>query len=121
MNRVISIVRLLSPAPGRAEFALRLALVCALATAVTALYQTPSPALTAYVAFFLNRPDRAASIVTAIVMTIVITVVLGLLVLVADAVADVSAWRVGSMAALSLGLLFLASASKLRPIGARSR
>ena len=117
MNRVISIVRLLSPAPGRAEFALRLALVCALTTAVTAMYQTPSPALTAYVAFFLNRPDRAGSIVTAIAMTIVITVVLGLLVLVADAVADVSAWRVGSMAALSLGLLFLASASKLRPIG----
>jgi len=117
MNRIIEVVRLLSPAPGRVEFALRLALVCTLTTAVTALYQTPSPALTAYVAFFLNRPDRAGSIATTIAMTIVISVVLGLLVLVADAVVDVSAWRVASMAALSLGLLFLASASKLRPIG----
>jgi multidrug resistance protein MdtO len=117
MNRVIGIVRLLSPAPGRAEFALRLALLCALTAAVTALYQTPAPALTAYVAFFLHRADRAGSIVTTIAMTILITLVLGLLVLVADAVVDVSAWRVASMAALSLGLLFLASASKLRPIG----
>jgi multidrug resistance protein MdtO len=117
MTRLLAIVRLLSPAPGRAEFAVRLSLVCALCTAVTALYQTPSPALTAYCAFFLHKPDRAGSILTAIVMTIVITLVLGPLVLVADAVADVSAWRVASMAALSLGLLFLASASRLRPIG----
>ena len=97
MNRIIEVVRLLSPAPGRVEFALRLALVCTLTTAVTALYQTPSPALTAYVAFFLNRPDRAGSIATTIAMTILISVVLGLLVLVADAVVDVSAWRVASM------------------------
>jgi multidrug resistance protein MdtO len=94
------------------------AVVCALTAAITALYQTPSPALTAYVAFFLNRPDRAGSIVTAIALTIVVTVLLGVLVLVADAVVDAPAWRVGALAAFSFALLFLASASKLQPIAA---
>ena len=47
----------LAPFPGRLEFAARLALICALATLVAEIYQTPDPALTAYVAFFVMKPE----------------------------------------------------------------
>jgi hypothetical protein len=109
--------RIVEPARGRFAFAARLALACAITAVLTALYQTPSPALTAYVAFFVNKPDRMETVVLCIVMTLLITVILGFTTLVADLVLDSSGWRVAAMTTISFGLLFLVSASKLRPIG----
>src|SRR6266850_2507012 len=54
---------LLRPFPGRLEFAARLALICALTTLVVEIYQTPDPALTAYVAFFVTIPASMSVIV----------------------------------------------------------
>jgi multidrug resistance protein MdtO len=59
-SRLAGIGALLAPFPGRLEFAARLALICALTTLVAEFYQTPEPALTAYVAFFVMKPDRAS-------------------------------------------------------------
>ncbi len=108
---------LFEPAPGRFEFAVRLGLTCTAAAFVTQYYGTPAPALTAYLAFFLVRPDRTTSVLLTVVMTLIVTVVLGLTIVVAQAVVDIAPLRVASMAAISLGLLFLVSASKLRPVG----
>ena len=55
---IADFVRLLEPQPGRLEFAVRLALICALTVLVTEIYQTPEPALAAYIVFFLNRDSR---------------------------------------------------------------
>jgi multidrug resistance protein MdtO len=109
--------QLVEAAPGRFAFAARLALACAITAVVTAFYQTPSPALTAYVAFFVNKPDRTETVVLCVAMTLLITVILGFTTLVADLVLDWSGWRLAAMTAISLGLLFLVSASKLRPLG----
>src|SRR5258705_9942167 len=108
---------LLRPFPGRLEFAARLALICALTTLVAEIYQTPDPALTVYLAFFVMKPDRMTSLVISIVMLLLITVVIGLVILISMAVIDQPAWRVASMALISFALLFLASASKLKPVG----
>ena len=104
------------PAPGRLGLAARLALICTLTTLVAQYYETPEPALTAYLAFFLNRPDRATSVLLSVAMTVIVTIVLGLTVLVAQAVVNDPPSRVASMAAISFVLLFLVSASKLRPV-----
>src|SRR4051812_12867974 len=109
--------RIVEAVPGRFAYAARLALACAITAVLTAGYQTPSPALTVYVAFFVNKPDRMETIVLCLAMTILITAILGFTTLVADLVLDSSAWRVAAMTAISFGLLFLVSASKLRPIG----
>ena len=108
---------LLRPFPGRLEFAARLALICALTTLVVEIYQTPDPALTAYVAFFVMKPDRTTSVILSVVMVLLISIIIGLVILVSMAVIDQPAWRVASMAMISFGLLFLASASKLKPVG----
>jgi multidrug resistance protein MdtO len=109
---------LLRPFPGRLEFSSRLALACALITLVTEIYQTPDPALTAYVAFFVMKPDRMESVILSIVLTILISLLVGMLVLVAMAVIDQPLWRAISITVISFGLLFLASASKLKPLAA---
>jgi multidrug resistance protein MdtO len=112
------LVRLLQPSPGRVEFAARLALICALTVCVAEVYQTPEPALTAYVAFFLNRADRTLSLIMSLALVLVFTFVLGLIFLAAMVVLDDPMYRVIAIAVLSFCFLFLASASKLRPIGA---
>jgi multidrug resistance protein MdtO len=109
-------LRLLAPDPERLGFATRLALTCTLTTLVTELYQTPEPALTAYFPFFFNRPERTVSLILSVAFTLVITLVIALIFLVASLVVDDPMWRVISIAVISFGLLFLGSASKLRPI-----
>src|SRR6266566_6334301 len=113
---VRDLARLLAPLPGRFEVATRLALICALTVLVAEIYQTPDPALTVYIVFFLNREDRAMSLILNVVLLLLITLIIGFIILVAMAVADDPMWRVISMAAISFCFLFLASASRLRPI-----
>ena len=79
---------LLRPFPGRLEFSSRLALACALTTLVVEIYQTPDPALTAYVAFFVMKRDRMESVIISIVLAILISLLVGTLILVAMAVID---------------------------------
>ncbi|MBN3790219.1 FUSC family protein, partial [Burkholderia sp. Ac-20353] len=112
------ILRLLAPFPGRAAIATRVALICALTALVTSAYGTPEAALSAYVVFFLIRPDRVTSVVLATALLLVITIVIGLVLGVALFSIDYPVLRVACMAVLSVGLLYLTSASKLRPIGA---
>src|ERR1700722_10685747 len=109
---------LLRPFPGRLEFSVRLALACALTTLVVEIYQTPDPALTAYVAFFVMKRDRMESVILSIVLSILISVLVGILILLAMVVLDQQLWRVVSITVTSFGLLFLTSASKLKPLGA---
>lgn len=116
-GRLAEVLRLLVPFPGRLEFAARLALICALTTLVVEIYQTPDPALTVYLAFFLNKPDRGTSLILSLAMLVVFSLVIASVILLAMFVIDRPVWRVASMAATSFGLVFLASSSKLRPIG----
>jgi len=116
--RAADLLRLLAPSPGRWELALRQALICALTALVVELYQTPDPALTAYVVFFLNKPDRATSVLINVVFLGLISFIIGLTIFVTMFVVDNPVWRVASIATISFAFLFLASASKLRPVGA---
>ena len=108
----------LRPAPGRAVFTARIALICALTAGAAATFGTPDPALTIYVVFFLNRADRAASVATAIAMLLLITFILAFSMIAAMLVVNNPLMRVAAIGLISFGLLFLTSASKLKPVGA---
>jgi multidrug resistance protein MdtO len=101
----------------RGGFALRLALICALTAALALHFQAPEAALSVYVVLFMNKPDRASSLLGSVALVGVITLVVGLMVLICGLVLDHPAWRVATMAGISLLLLWLVSASKLRPVG----
>jgi multidrug resistance protein MdtO len=113
----LDIAHLMAPRPGRFELATRLAVICALTVLVVEIYQTPDPALTVYIVFFLNRDNRAVSLILNLVLVLLITVLIGFVLLVAMLVINDSMWRVISMTAISIAILFVASASKLRPLG----
>lgn len=112
-NRLLGFLR---ADPERLEFTTRLALVCALTTLVDEIYQNPDIALTVYIAFFLNRRERTLSLILSIAFTIVVSVVIALTFGIAREVVDDPMWRVASIALVSFVLLFLGSASRLRPI-----
>ena len=116
-DRLFDVIRLLAPQPGRLELATRLAVICALTVLVVEIYQTPDQALSVYLVFFLNHEDRAVSLILNFVLVALITVIIGVVLVVAMAVINDPMWRVISMTAISIGILFVASASKLRPIG----
>ena len=112
------VLRLLAPFPGRTAMAVRVALICALTALVTAAYGTPEAALSAYVVFFMIRADRVTSVVLAAALLLIVTIVIGLVLGIAIFSIDYSILRVACMAVLSVVLLYLTSASKLRPVGA---
>ncbi|MBM2767643.1 FUSC family protein [Burkholderia anthina] len=112
------VLRLLAPFPGRTSIAVRVALICALTVLVTSAYGTPEAALSAYVVFFMIRADRVTSVVLAAALLLIVTIVIGLVLGIAIFSIDYSILRVACMAVLSVGLLYLTSASKLRPVGA---
>jgi multidrug resistance protein MdtO len=107
----------MAPQPGRFELAIRLAVICALTVLVVEIYQTPDAALTVYVVFFLNKGNRTTSLILNVVLLALITVIIGYVLLVAMVVINDPMWRVVSMAAISVAILFVASSSKLRPLG----
>ncbi|WP_109125034.1 FUSC family protein [Dyella sp. C11] len=107
---------LLERTPGRAEFALRLAIICALTAWIGLSYRTLDVALSTYVVFFMNKPDRTSSMLTSVAFTILVGILIGLLILIAGVAVDIPPLRVAIMAAISMALLFLASASKLKPL-----
>ncbi|HBO79519.1 MAG TPA: fusaric acid resistance protein, partial [Cupriavidus sp.] len=85
---------------------------------VTAIYGTPEAAISAYVIFFINREDRTVSIVMSVAALVLVSLIIGLVIVLANFSVDDSLRRLAFMAVLSAALLFLTSASKLRPIGA---
>src|SRR5215471_14995399 len=104
------------PSPGRLAFAARLALICTLVAVSAEVYKTPEIALTVYVVFFLNKPDRTSSMLLTVAIVIVITIVVGILLSIAPPLLANPALRVLTMALISFLMMFLASASKLKPI-----
>lgn len=112
------IMKLLAPFPGRASIVTRIALICALTVLVASAYGTPEAATSAYIVFFLNRPDRVTSVLMSCALLLLVTAIIGTVMVFAIFSIDVPALRVGCMALLSFGLLFVTSASKLRPVGA---
>jgi multidrug resistance protein MdtO len=116
-ERLFDIVRLLAPQPGRLEMATRLAVICAFTVLVVEIYQTPDQALSVYLVFFLNRNNRTVSLVINVLLVALVTVIVGFVLLVAMIVINDPMWRVVSMTAISITILFVAMGSKLRPLG----
>lgn len=101
--------------PGRLAYALRLTLVCCGSGLIALWFEIPDPALIVYLGLFLNRPDRTSGLMLAVVMQLFVTVLIALLVPVTALLIDTPFWRTMAMGGLSFGLMFLGSASKLRP------
>lgn len=108
---------LLAPFPGRVAMAWRIALVCALTAMVAMVYGIPESAISCYLVFFVMKPDAAESSVLAVALTVLVAIVVVVLFLLTNLTLTQPAMRIVMLALSSLLLLFLASASKLGPLG----
>jgi multidrug resistance protein MdtO len=104
------------PSPGRLAFSARLALICTLVAVFAEVYKTPEIALTVYLVFFLNKPDRTSSMLLTVAIVVIVTAIVGILLLIATPLLANSGLRVLTMAVISFVMMFLGSASKLKPI-----
>ena len=107
---------IVAPQPGRTAFAVRIALICTLTVLVGEINGIPEIALAAYVVFFMNNADRTRSVLAATLFLLLTNVLIGTLILVAGQVLDWPALRLLAMVGFSVVLLFLASASRLKPL-----
>jgi multidrug resistance protein MdtO len=108
---------LLAPFPGRAAMAWRIALVCALTAMVAMVYGIPEAAISCYLVFFVMKPDAAESSLLAVALSILVVMVVVVLFLLTNLTLALPPLRIATLALSSLCLLFLASASKLGPLG----
>jgi multidrug resistance protein MdtO len=90
---LLEVAHQLAPQPGRLELATRLALICAITVLVVEIYQTPDPALTVYIVFFLNRSDRTMSLILNFALLALITLIIEFILLVAMIVINDPMWR----------------------------
>jgi multidrug resistance protein MdtO len=104
------------PSPSRLAFAVRLSLICTFVAIFAEVYKTPEIALTVYVVFFLNKPDRTSSMLLTVAIVVIITTVVGIILLIATPLLANSGLRVLTMALISFVMMFLGSASKLKPV-----
>ncbi|CAB3709165.1 hypothetical protein LMG3441_03014 [Achromobacter kerstersii] len=95
----------------------RIALVCALTAMVAMTYGIPESAISCYLVFFVMKPDAAESSVLAVALSVLVMLVVGVLLLLTNLTLAQPAMRIVALAVSSLLLLFLASASKLGPLG----
>lgn len=106
----------LRAAPGRLEFALRLALVCTLSAGISEWFQTPETALSAYIGFFLLRADRTTSTVLGLGMLLLASLLIALVAWMSNGLIGRPAALLATMALMAFALFFLGSASKLAPV-----
>ena len=95
----------------------RIALVCALTAMVAMTYGIPESAISCYLVFFVMKPDAAESSLLAVALSVLVMLVVGVLLLLTNLTLALPAMRIVALAVSSLLLLFLASASKLGPLG----
>jgi len=109
---------LLDPFPGRLAQSWRIALTCALATMVAVVYGIPEPALSCYlVVFLMGIPDTAVTTLKAIGMAVLVLLVVAVTLVIIRWTIEAPSLRVLAIAAASLILLYLGSASQLGEIG----
>lgn len=112
----LALAALWEETPGRLAFALRLVLVCCITALIALWFEIPEPALTVYLVLFVNKPQRMATLALSLVMLVFVSLLIALLLPLAAVLVDVPFWRVAALAILPFGIVFLGSASRLRPI-----
>jgi uncharacterized membrane protein YccC len=64
----------LAPRPGRLEDTLRITIFTLLVVILTEVFQTPLPAYSAYIVFFVSKEERASTFLTGVIVTLSVTV-----------------------------------------------
>jgi multidrug resistance protein MdtO len=103
----------LRPFDGRAALAWRIALLCAITTAVGMMYQLPLIALSGYSIVYFMKRDAMINIITGIVLFAFFPFIIGLLVLVINLAGNSTIYLMIAMIASSYFFLYIGAATKI--------
>ncbi|KRA01258.1 hypothetical protein ASD71_03985 [Achromobacter sp. Root565] len=84
---------------------------------VAMVYGIPESAISCYLVFFVMKPDAAESSILAIALSFLVAIVVVVLLVLTNLTLTMPSMRIATLAVSSMLLLFLASASKLGPLG----
>jgi multidrug resistance protein MdtO len=107
----------LRPFEGRLETAWRISVICALATLAFMTWQVPLAAIGCYLVLFVMKPDPGESTLMAIAICVLVSIIVAVLIWLTRISIDIPTLRLVILAASSFIFMYLASASKLGPVG----
>ncbi|EKO3660088.1 FUSC family protein [Vibrio metschnikovii] len=103
----------LQSAPGRAGLAWRIALLCALVTAVGMMFQIPEAAISCYLVIFLMKPDAVVNIVTGFGFLILLPGLIAFLVWLINLTNGSTMHIMAAIVVTSVLLVYLGAATQL--------
>ncbi|MEL5848298.1 MAG: FUSC family protein [Candidatus Igneacidithiobacillus chanchocoensis] len=103
----------LGPFDGRAALAWRIALLCAITTAVGMMYQIPLISLSGYLIVYFMKRDAVVNIITGISLLAFLPFLIGLLVLVINLTGKSTIYLMIAMIASSYFFLYIGAATKI--------
>ena len=107
---------LFAPSRERVERTIEITLMTMIVVVISMTFQTPSPALSAYLVFFVAKEDSCRSILTSIIFIVAIVAVIGVVFLLAATSLNHPSLRILIIAAASFVMFFLGRTSKLAPL-----